>query len=70
METLDIERPTIWAAGDAAIYLKVSPHRVNILAKKYNIPNQMTSSGRVFLKADILHFQESRKERLKHRIDS
>jgi len=37
--------------------------------EKYNIPHKDISYRKIFLRSDIVTFQENRKERLKHRRD-
>lgn len=54
---------------DAHIFLGVSKTAFDKLIKRYDIPFHKTSSGRIFLKSDLVEFQNSsdRKENLKHR---
>lgn len=67
MENLDIRTLELWSSGDVARFLNVKLGRVQTLVKDYDIPHVMTSSGRIFLKSDIIRLQEQRKDKLKHR---
>jgi DNA-binding transcriptional MerR regulator len=45
----------------------VSSTSLRFYTKKYHIPYKQLSCGRIFLRSDIVTFQENRKARLKHR---
>ncbi len=67
MNSLNIQTLELWAIGDIATFLDVSKNRAHVLMKNYNIPFANTSAGKIFLKKDILSFQEARKDNMKHK---
>ena len=60
-------RPIVMSPGDAARFLGISWTRFDVLVKKYDIPFQQTSACKIFFKEDLITFQESRKDKMKHR---
>lgn len=60
------KRPKLYGSKDACELLKISYARFYELMKIYNIPHQKTSSGNIFFEEDLINFQESRKEKMKH----
>ncbi len=67
MNSLDIKTLELWAIGDIATFLNISKNRTHILMKNYKVPFVTTSAGKIFLKKDILSFQEARKDNMKHK---
>lgn len=64
---MNIKNLNIISAKEAAILINVSIMRFHRLVKIYDIPYLKLSCGMIFLKKDILIFQEKRREKLKHR---
>lgn len=62
----DIKKLDLISSGDASTLLNVTPRRFRVLVEDYKIPYCKTGAGMIFLKSDVLAFQESRKEKMKH----
>ena len=60
------KRPKVMSGGDVHKYLKVSRQRFEYLVRHYDIPYQKTSAGKIYFLQDIVNFQESRKDKMKH----
>ena len=58
--------PTVMAIGDVVSCLKVSRQYIYALVKQDRLRCQMTSAGKIFLKADILAFKRDRENRARH----
>ncbi len=64
---MNIQELDIMGAGDVCKFLDICRSRLSFLIKKYNIPYKEVSSGKIFLKKDIIAFQEARKDKMKHK---
>lgn len=57
--------PKVMAAGDVAKLLNVSYQYIDKLVKQGRLPCQQTSSGMIFLEADVLRFKKERERKAK-----
>lgn len=64
---MDIHSLNLLSSKEAAQLIRVSISAFHYLVTAYNIPHQTLSNGKIFLQEDIEAFQESRKDKLKHR---
>jgi excisionase family DNA binding protein len=57
--------PKIMAAGDVAQCLGVTYQYIDKLVQEGRLPFQQTSSGKIFLEADVLKFKQERDKKAK-----
>lgn len=67
MLLMNIHDLELISSAEAAKILDVSLGRLYQLVKQYDIPCKRVGWGLIFLKGDILKFQLTRKDKLKHR---
>jgi hypothetical protein len=57
--------PDIMGVGDVERYLKVSRQYIDRIARAGKLRYKNTSTGKVFLRSDVVAFQEARKAKLR-----
>ena len=58
--------PKLYGTIDAAQFLGISRARFYEFLKQNRIPFQKTSAGKIFFEDDLISFQKSREEKMKH----
>lgn len=61
-----MKRSKLLGYGDAYRFLKISHQRFDYLLRTKKIPYQKTSSGKIFFEEDLIVFQKSRADKMKH----
>lgn len=54
------------SSGEACKLLNISRSRLGFLIEKYKIPHHQTGAGKIFEKEDLIAFQKSRADKMKH----
>lgn len=55
------KRPKVFGKKEVAEFLGISVQRLDILMKRYDIPYQQISCGKIFFEDDIKEFTESKR---------